>query len=1098
MLFLPLLLTAHVAQAFQGGSTLSPAEGLRVDGLDPKRFAQADNVGLVLAIDNSNPVLSWWVPPPPLKFRGAKIISSHVTMWQAEEKKAFRSWKIEGEDVDVRYQDDGYPLKPGSRYCFAVEYETSDGELAPRSEKACFEMGLGDGEKAWGPSAWIGSDDLKVLRTEFDVSRLLMQKASTARLYVSGSWGQYYINGERISVNESLGVGWTRYDKKCYYATYSVLPLLNSSRNALGVALGQGWRDFANFPPRFEPGDLRFEQAPNVTQVLPGRAEMKGLLSKPPKWTSRVVRMILKLRTNDGVWHTIAHTTGKKMKKKVGIEEQQATTSSTGPNATVWQGTLGPVVFDSLYDGETYDAREAQRITGCFSPHYSPTNSSLWGPVPNVGGETWAKRTTLVAQRTPPIRQQETVAPLSIRNKEDSLVGMSEDGKSGHFVIDFEKNRAGVCRVLLPKGERGSNITIRHAETTMHAPYGYFGEDGQFLYYDNLRSARATDSYIFSGALDEAGQFWQPAFTYHGFRHIEIFHWPCGNAGNGVDDDAKAFGLPTYALRCKNFPRVQMIHFRTDMDQHGDIRSSSPVVNSFWEMALGSLASNVMSVPTDCPQRDERLGWMGDAGSSADISALVLYRIVDLFLFTTIMSVAFDVAAFHDAFLELIEDDMSTNGSIPDVVPFYRYGNQPADPSWSSAYVFILYSRYHIAGDVRPYEEHRDGVKLYLENMHRQYERRGGFGEMEQSGVKEWGTYGEWVAADKEQRPNATYVSGFNWILTLQQAAEMAEAAGDTHHSALYRKNASRISRDFINTYYDHSSHTFGRGGQTELSLALRLNLLDSKETMRVGARLAERLENDGGAWGVGMFGFKYILQSLVKTKHAGAAFDLLMNMSDPSPGFMLSNDLEPATTNLWEIWDAIDQGGNMDSRNHHMYSTIATFLFELAGVEGNQEPGLGYSQKTPLRLVVGGVSTNISSACSKTKTGRGPFEFCWEVKKEGMMTEKQQRLSAASSSSSSSALTSFNVALSLGIYSNVTVPLVGRSSLFTRKGVHVKIEESGKEIFEGTLHRHTAELSHKPVAGLHRLAYDPQSNSLEFLLSSGKFDFQVLAGTVS
>jgi len=630
-------------------------------------------------------------------------------MWEAEANEAFRSWKIEGEDVSFRYQDDWYPLKPGSRYCFTVEYETSDGYVAPRSEKACFEMGLGHSKEAWGQSSWIGSDDLKVLRTEFDISPMLLQRASSARLYVSGSWGQYYVNGERVSVNESLGVGWTRYDKKCYYATYSILPLLNSSRNALGVALGQGWRDLANFPPKFEAGDLGFVLNPNATEILPGRTEMKGLLSKSPTWTARVVRMIVKVRTDDdGVWHTVAQTTGKDNKK---MKEQK--------NDTVWQGTPGPVTLDSIFNGETYDAPEAEKISGCFSPHYSPTNASLWAAVPNIGGEAWARRAVMVAQPIPPIRQQETVAPLSIR-----LVGMSEDGKNGHFVIDFEKNRAGVCRVLLPKGERGSNITIRHAEATMHAPYGYFGENGQFLYYDNLRSARATDSYIFSGASDEAGQFWQPAFTYHGFRHIEIFHWPCGNpTANGVDgddddDDNNVFGLPTYALRCKNFPRIQMVHFRTDMDQHGDIRSSNPVVNSFWEMALGSLSSNLMSIPTDCPQRDERLGWMGDAGSSADISAL-----------------AFDVAAFHNAFLELIEDDMSTNGSIPDVVPFYRYGNKPADPSWSSAFIFIIYSRYHISGDIRPYEKHCGGVELYLENMYRQYERRGGFEGMEKSGV---------------------------------------------------------------------------------------------------------------------------------------------------------------------------------------------------------------------------------------------------------------------------------------------------------------------------------------------------------------------------
>jgi len=1066
LLTLVLLLLVRGTNAFfikerRSSIELPPADGLRIDGLNPSRFTPPTEVGLVLAVDNPNPVLSWWIPPPSsFKNRGLRVNTSRLSLKLASEnedgklKEVWSRLIVSSSSSGRNYRYDGPALQPATQYCFAVSYQSGlDGNWAKESELACFEMGLGADPKSWLPSTWIGDDELKVLRSEFKIPTELLEKAKAARLYVSGSWGQYYINGEQISTNESLGVGWTRYDKRCYYATYSILPLLKKSENVVGATLGQGWRDTVAFPPKFQAQDestgidLGFRARANIEQITPGRGNLSdGFFAVNPSWTQRTVRMLINLQTTDGKWHTVAYT-----------------------NKDTWEGTLGPVLNDSIFNGETYDAREAVKIAGFSTPEYQ-ASASDWTTVADISYETWVKTTKLVAQPIPPIRVQESVRPYSIK-----LVEMSDDGKKGHFLIDFWKNRAGVCRVKLPKGEKGSNITLRHAEVVMHEPYGYYGQDGKYLYYENLRSAKATDVYIFNGDEEEEGQFWQPSFTYHGFRHLELIGWPCGvgdggdNAAGDADDD-DFFGKPMWWTQCANPPQIEMIHFRTDVEQHGHIQTSDDMINSYWKMVVGSLDSNIMSVPTDCPQRDERLGWMGDTGSSADISAMV-----------------YDIAPFHDGFLDLIEDDMLSNGTIPDVVPFYRYGNQQADPSWSSAFIFVLFSRFHISGNLEPYKKHRDSVKLYLDNMFRQYEERGRLAMMVATGDL-WGTYGEWEVANETDRPPHTFVSAFNWILTLQQASEMAESAGDAHLAKLYAKNASDISREFLQVYYHEDQHSFEFGSQTELALALRLNILNEDEAADVGDFLNHRLQADGedqGNWTVGMYGFKYILQSLTKSGHADTAYSLLKSTPNPSVGFMLLNDFEPASTNLWEVWDAIHQDATGNSRQHHMYSTLGTYLYELAGVVGNQEHGFGYSQQKPLQLAVQGVINNLTHACSKSKNAFGPFEFCWSAPSfDGVIPDDDPPSSSH-----------FTVTLPTGSYANITMPLLQTKH---HRAKRLRIVESENVIFEGTVDRDSMDLPHAPLPGLDSLSFNFESYTLDFIVSSGKFNFSLSQQPVS
>ena len=201
------------------------------------------------------------------------------------------------------------------------------------------------------------------------------------------------------------------------------------------------------------------------------------------------------------------------------------------------------------------------------------------------------------------------------------------------MVVDFGNNLAGWTKLSV-SGPAGTKVTMRHAEVLQHPPYGPM--DGN-IYVGNLRSALATDTFILKGVGIEV---YEPHFTYHGFRYVEISGYP----GTLTFDD------------------VTQVHFRTQAPVRVQFNTSSVILNVIQNNLIRGQGSNLMSVPTDCDQRDERLGWMGDASLSADSFAI-----------------NYDVRAFQDNYLRNMVDSQPSDGSLPDVVPEYRYGGRPAD-----------------------------------------------------------------------------------------------------------------------------------------------------------------------------------------------------------------------------------------------------------------------------------------------------------------------------------------------------------------------------------------------------------------------------------
>ena len=1006
---------------------LPAANELRVEGLDPHAYAEGWQTGMVLAVDRPHPILSWTIPTPPREMRGATPDACRVVMRVSpfhEINQAFNvssagpkqssdtgnetdtnthpaahelllnsNWDsgvLTSIDSSVMY--DGPTLDAGARYCFAVWWRDQVSQTwSHPSELACFEMGLPN--SLWDLlSEWIGDDQFNLVRSpEFHLSATTLLTAVAARLYVSGlGFAQVYVNGHHVSHNESLGVGWTRYDKRALYVVYSVLPTLRSGKNVIGAMLGAGWRDHYAFPSKNTPAGDDKEDVSSAG------------------YTARVIRAVLRIQLSNGQWINI---------KK----------AATSPS---WSGAPGPVSFDSIFDGETFDERlELQNWS-------EPGNTDdKWTPLPNVQTQVWARHSIMSAQGVPPIRELAVHSPVSI-----SQVGL------GHFIIDFGENLAGVCRVAnIPDADPGTILTLRHAEVKMHPPYGIFGVNGTYLYYDNLRKALATDRFVYGMPNPDkhTHRVWQPTFTYHGFRYAELTGWPC------------AVGEPCRA------PDIVRVQLGSAVEQTGSVVTSNPTLNAISKMALGSQQANLMSVPTDCPQRDERLGWMGDVGLSA-----------------TSMFLHFDMAAFVDAYLDSISDEENPrDGSLPDVVPFYRYGERPGDPSWTAAFPTLLWNRYSFDGDLTPYLRHRSSLRRYLRGLSTAVRDAGGLSNMTQ-----WGHYGDWVPAAPESKPSITFTSAASWISSLGQALELATAVGgptanaETHE---YKKTREEATRAFLDVFYDSSVHVFGNGGQTAGALGLELGILSPREQHAAFKEFQERITASPRLQ-VGIIGARVLLSALVKGGRADLAMRLMTQEQFPSFGFMTSpSNAEPATSNMWELWDAPTQGPDMNSRNHHMFSSVGAFVFDAAGLvgaSGNHHPLV--TRFRPLRLRVGGCCGELHRACFRTKLMRARVSFCWNQ--------------TAVPIGANATLTHVSVSVGAAIKrTEISVPLLNRDSSALR------IRERQGLLFAGNIYTSTKVINITSVVGVEPVASVVVDEStparlIKLFMGAGSYEFSV------
>jgi alpha-L-rhamnosidase len=523
--------------------------------------------------------------------------------------------------------------------------------------------------------------------------------------------------------------------------------------------------------------------------------------------------------------------------------------SAVGKNLTLvsdesWKIADGPIVADSIYNGETYDAR--LETAGWDRAGF---DDGAWKKAEIVPGP----KGVLSAQMMPPIRITDTLVPLKMTNP-----------MPGVYVFDMGQNFSGWAR-LRASGPRGTAVRMRFAEMLY--------DDGT-INQENLRSARAEDVYILKGGGEEV---YEPRFTYHGFRYLELSGFP---------------GVPT-----ADTIRGRIV--RSGVKQIGSFASSKPVLNGLQRIITWGQKTNLHSIPTDCAQRDERMGWMGDAQGTAEEALL-----------------NFDMAAFYTNFIRDIRDVQDEAGTITDTVP-YIWGSRPADPAWGTAYPLLCWYMYQYYGDTRILEEQFEGLRKYVEFLRSKAE----------NGLVRYSYYGDWVAVDKTP---GNIVSSFYYYYDVKILADAARVLGKETEAKTYGQLAEDIKAAFHKEYYDPKSGNYANGTQTANALALFLELAPGNARGSAWGNLFDNLAyKNNSHLTTGIIGTKYIMEVLTRFGNSDLAYDIATQTTYPSWGYMIEN----GATTLWELWQR-REGPSMNSHNHPMFGSVGSWLYKaLAGI---------------------------------------------------------------------------------------------------------------------------------------------------------------------
>ena len=560
-----------------------------------------------------------------------------------------------------------------------------------------------------------------------------------------------------------------------------------------------------------------------------------------------------------------------------------------------WRAATGPIGHSDLLMGEHYDATAA--LPGWDLPGYDDAG---WRPVATTPRDP----VPLVADLAEPIQIVEELTPL----------GIAEPAPAVH-VFDLGQNIAGWVRLRL-RGPAGTHVRLRFAEIL--TPAG-------LPYTENLRAARAVDTYVLAGG--DADEVYEPRFTFHGFRYVELTGFP------GTVTAATVTGLAI----ASNTARA------------GTFRCSSALVTQLQRNIEWGQRGNFLSIPTDCPQRDERLGWLGDA---------------QVFVGTACCNA--DVAAFFTKWMVDVEDAQSTAGGFPDVAP--RLSDlADGSPAWADAGVIVPWTVYRRYGDTGIVRRHYAAMARYMD-----YLLRGNPGYLRLGRLNN--NFGDWLAIGADT-PSDVLATAY-WAYDARLMAEMAGAIGETVDATRYAEQSERIKAAFIAAYVDAEGHVAGRT-QTAYLVALHMDLLPAELRAAAAAHLVADIQARDWHLSTGFVGVGYLCPVLAETGHLDVAYRLLLNETFPSWGYSIR---EGATT-IWERWDGFTrehgfQTPAMNSFNHYSLGSVGEWLYrDVAGID--TDPAAPGYARIVIRPMPGG---GLTSAEATYRSMHGPIASAWHL----------------------------------------------------------------------------------------------------------------------
>ena len=529
-----------------------------------------------------------------------------------------------------------------------------------------------------------------------------------------------------------------------------------------------------------------------------------------------------------------------------------------------WKVTQGPILESDLLMGESYDVRH--ELTGWSNPGYP---DSSWWPA-EVFADPGAK---LVATNGPVVKRQEELKPVNIREIPDSA--------NPRWILDMGQNMVGWIRLRL-HAEKSTTVTIRYAEV--------LNPDGT-LYTTNLRAARNTDHYTSQGGEEE---IWEPHFTFHGFRYVELSGFP---------------GRPTEET-------VTGIVVHSQIEPTGTFECSDPLINQLQHNIVWGQKGNFVDVPTDCPQRDERLGWTGDA---------------QVFIRTAAFNR--NIAGFFTKWTRDLEDAQFPDGAYPAVAPNPSMKTiTDGGPAWADAGVICPWTIYQCYGDTRLLEEHYASMQLFIEFLS-QTSRDGIRCYAEYTG---WHGYGDWLALDgsdgREGGTSKELIGTAFFAYSSRLMANIARILGKDkdvlHYNRLFDEARDAFLKRFV-----HEDGTIQGDTQTSYILALHFDLLPEELRPRAAAELVRNIRARDNHLSTGFVGTPYINWVLSEMGHLETAYALLKQTTWPS---WLYSVTQGATT-IWERWDGWThdkgfQDPSMNSFNHYAYGAIGAWMYAVIG----------------------------------------------------------------------------------------------------------------------------------------------------------------------
>lgn len=556
-----------------------------------------------------------------------------------------------------------------------------------------------------------------------------------------------------------------------------------------------------------------------------------------------------------------------------------------------WKASTGGIREADILNGQTYNANlepAGWKTTGF--------NEASWKPV-----QVFADKASLPLQLYPgnPVKIMEEIKPVSVKEQ-----------APGRYVVDLGQNFSGVIKLNV-KGNKGDSVVIRYGEM-LHT-------NGEVV-TENLRRARGTDAYIMNG--DPKGESWMPQFTYHGFQFIEIRGLKTKPSVNDIKGIVMSSATP-----------------RT-----GSFTTDNAMLNQLYKNIFWTQRSNYFDIPTDCPQRDERLGWTGDAQ--------VYMR-----------SAAYnnDIAAFHTKWITDLNDAQWANGTYPVYAPIPSKNgvatiraSDTYSPGWAEAGIVCPYNIYKMYADTRVIEESWPYMVKYMQFLEERSKGNYFFTEASFEEIDPKGGFGDWLSVGKKTPPDMLATMYYNYCALLM--AEMAKAVNNEKEAAHYTGISDKIKAGFAKHYIDAdgklktNAAAYGNGQgyvdgklgfsghtQTAYANAIYMQILSKENFEKAGEYLRNLVKENNNQLATGFLGFKPLLPALSASGNSNLAYTLIKDTAYPSLGFEVKN----GATTIWERWDSFIKGegfrhnASMNSFNHYAFGAVCEWMFQnMAGIQ--------------------------------------------------------------------------------------------------------------------------------------------------------------------